>query len=148
MKYSKWIYAGLSAGVITAATGAAMQMKGGSDDTGPYKAVANDWLKPLVAGFIDRGCSVFVESPNRIWYTTDVEFPVPPARGAGARGPGGPGARGPGAGGPPAAARGPLIEGVPADEHKPHIMILDASGNIAWRTGARSGSPYSTCRTP
>src|SRR5579871_6439210 len=106
MKHSRWILALVSAGALTATAAAVhMQQKGGTDDTGPYKAVPNDWLKPLVAGFIDRGCSVFVESANRIWYTTDVEFPVPVRRGPGAGPPGREAAQNPGA--------------VPADQHKP-----------------------------
>ena len=83
MKHPRWILAVLFAGGITATVAAVHMQKGGTDDTGPYTPVAN-WLKPLVPGYLDRGCSVFVESPNRIWYTTDVEFPDSKAsRGAG-----------------------------------------------------------------
>ena len=47
--------------------------KGGTDDTGPYAVVPN-WYKPLQEGFVDRGSSVFAESPNRIFFTTDRRF--------------------------------------------------------------------------
>lgn len=119
MKHPRLILAGLFAGLCTVTFAAVHMEKGGTDDFGPYKPAAADWLKPLVAGFIDRGCSVFVESPNRIWYTTDVEFPVPKV--------------GPGLGG--AGQRGPGP--VPPDEHKPHIMILDAQGHIVENWGTQ-----------
>jgi hypothetical protein len=86
MKHRRWILAAVFAGVMTMTiTVAAVhtQEKGGTDDFGPYEPVA-DWLKPLRSGYLERGVSVFVESPNRIFYTTDLEFPVPPVRSFGA----------------------------------------------------------------
>lgn len=120
MKHPRWVLGVLFLGAMTVTVAAVhMQQKGGTDDYGPYEPVAADWLKPLVSGYIDRGCSVFVESANRIWYTTDVEFPVPPARGPGR--------------GPAQTVGGP----VPPEWHKPHILILDANGNIVENWGAQ-----------
>jgi len=108
MKRSRWILAILSAGAITV-TVAAVQMheKGGTDDFGPYAPVA-DWLKPVRPGYIERGASVFVESANRIFYTTDLEFPVPPRRGPGA----------------------PSTPAAPPSNDRHFVMILDANGNV------------------
>src|SRR5215475_1504640 len=87
MKHPRWILAVLFAGALTVTVAAVqMQQKGGTDDTGPYQPVA-DWLKPVRAGYLERGEAVFVESPNRIIYTTDLEFPVPPRRGGFGAGP-------------------------------------------------------------
>ena len=110
MKNPRWILAVLFAGALTV-TVAAVQMrdKGGTDDTGPYKPV-DGWLKPVRAGYLERGEAVFVESPNRIWYTTDLEFPVPARRGPGAP-----------AGAAPQA---------PPSTDKHFIMVLDANGNV------------------
>jgi peptidylamidoglycolate lyase len=109
MKHPRWILAVACAGTITAAAAVVhVQEKGGTDDFGPYEPVAN-WLKPVRSGYIERGASVFVESPNRIWYTTDLEFPIPQGRG-----------RGLGTGAAP-----------PGATHTPRVMILDANGNVA-----------------
>lgn len=108
MKHPRWIVAAVFAGAMTVTVAAVhMQEKGGTDDFGPYRPVT-DWLKPLRSGYLERGASVFVESPNRIFYTTDLEFPVPPIRSFGA----------------PEVAMGP-----PSTDHH-FIMILDANGNV------------------
>jgi DNA-binding beta-propeller fold protein YncE len=108
MKHSRWILAAVFVGAITATAAAVhMQQKGGTDDFGPYEPVAG-WLKPLRPGYLERGASVFVESPNRIFYTADLEFPVPPTRSFGV---------------PP----GP--EAPPSTAHH-YVMILDGNGNV------------------
>jgi peptidylamidoglycolate lyase len=122
MKYRRWILPVAFAGAFAATVLAVDMQKGGTDDFGPYNPAA-DWLKPVKDGFMERGEAVFVESPNRIYYTTDLEFakPRPPGEarggGGGARGAGG------GAGGGGAAA-------APASTDKHFIMILDAQGNV------------------
>jgi len=109
MKHPRWILAAIFAGAITVTVAAAhLQEKGGSDDFGPYDPAVN-WLKPVRAGWLERGASVFVESPNRIFYTTDLEF-VPH------RGPGGPGAM--------------AATSAPASQDHHYVMILDANGNV------------------
>ena len=110
MKHPRWILAGLFAGALTVAVAAVqMQKKGGTDDTGPYTPVA-DWLKPVRTRYLERGEAVFVESRNRIIYTTDLEFPVPPPRG-------------------PATGWG--MYGVGAGEfHDPHNLSVDSAGNL------------------
>lgn len=78
MRRVYWVLPFLFVGALATATAAERtQEKGGTDDFGPYAPVPG-WLKlkPVNPGQIDRGCSVFVESPNRIWYTTDAEFPA------------------------------------------------------------------------
>lgn len=116
MKHRRWILAVLFAGALTVTVAAVqMQEKGGTDDTGPYKPVA-DWLKPVRPGYLERGEAVFVESPNRIIYTTDLEFPVPPPRGPA-----------PGAAGAPRAQAAPPA---PPSTDKHFVMILDGNGHV------------------
>ena len=119
MKHPRWtigvlLAASVAAGAATAAE--RMQEKGGTDDFGPYTTVPG-WLKlkPLNPGMIDRGCSVFVESADRIWYTTDVEFPAELPRG------------------PYVVARsGDVSTGGQEFKytHIPRVLLLDASGNV------------------
>ncbi len=107
MKHSRWMLAALCAGAVTvAAAGMHMQQKGGLDEFGPYQPVA-DWFKPPRPGYLERGVSVFAESPNRIFFTSDLEFV--PHRGRGGPGPAAPGAESP-------------------DHH--FVMVLDAHGNV------------------
>ena len=90
------------------ATSAALsaQEKGGTDDFGPYEPAA-DWLKPVRSGYLERGVSVFAESPDRIFFTLDIEF-VPQ------RGPGGAGA--------------PAADHLSPDHH--WVMVLDRNGKV------------------
>src|SRR5437660_8867184 len=83
----------------------AVQEKGGTDDTGPYTVVAG-WFKPLKTGFLERGCGVFAETPNRVFVTTDLQFA--PAGGGG---------------GAAAAPR-------PAPTPHPTIQVLDQTGKL------------------
>src|SRR5882724_940675 len=84
MKHSRGILASVLLGVLTAtAAGAYAQEKGGSDEFGPYEPVLN-WAKPVRAGYLERGASVFAESPDRIYFTSDIEFM--PQRGPGGAG--------------------------------------------------------------
>jgi sugar lactone lactonase YvrE len=109
MKHPQWILSGLLVGVLTVtsavAQGAAPE-KGGTDDTGPYTPVT-DWLKPVRNGYLERGASVFAETPDRIYYTSDLEF-IPQ------RGPGG--------------------AGKPAEDHSSPdhhwVMVLDGNGKV------------------
>jgi hypothetical protein len=116
-KHAHWMLAFLVAGALTAATAAERtQEKGGTDDFGPYQPVAG-WLKlkPLNPGQIDRGCSVFVESQNRIWYTTDAEFPAELPRQ------------------PYVVAKsGDVSTGGQTFQytHIPRVLLLDADGNV------------------
>src|SRR5690349_5970806 len=55
-----------------------MVAKGGTDDYGPYVAVSG-WLKPVREGFLEKGVSVWAETPDHIFVTTSVEFPDPAA---------------------------------------------------------------------
>jgi peptidylamidoglycolate lyase len=97
--------------LFAAVAGAYAQNKGGMDEWGAYQPVPN-WLKPVREGYIERGVSVFAETPDRIWYTTDIE--VKPTRGAG--GPGSPG------GGRPDPAN-------LSNEHH-WVMVLDRNGKV------------------
>jgi peptidylamidoglycolate lyase len=107
MSYLRSFLAVSLAALTTAAVaGSAMQEKGGTDDFGPYQPAAN-WIKPMRPGYLERGVSVFAESPNRIFFTSDLEF-VP------RRGPGGAGA--------------PKPDDASPDHH--FIMVLDANGNV------------------
>jgi sugar lactone lactonase YvrE len=109
MKLSRWVFAVflLGSAVVGAyAADSRPQQKGGTDDFGPYQPVPG-WFKPLRPGYFERGLSVFVDTPNRIFFTSDQEFaPQPSSGGTAAAAPGQP---------PPA----------------PHfVMILDANGNV------------------
>jgi peptidylamidoglycolate lyase len=113
LRLPRWIAAALVAGVATATAAAAglhmhgaHEQKGGSDAFGPYEPVAN-WLKPMRPGYLERGVSVFAESPDRILFTSDLEFV--PHRGRGGAGPPAPGAASP-------------------DHH--FVMVLDRNGNV------------------
>lgn len=108
MKHPRIILALLFVGILSVT--AALQQKGGSDDFGPYKPVDN-WLKPPRAGFFERGASVFAETPNKIFVTADLEFPMPAAGGGG------------GAGAPAAPAAPPQLE-----QH--FVWIVDGNGNL------------------
>jgi DNA-binding beta-propeller fold protein YncE len=97
----------LCSGALAAVAGEPhMQPKGGTDDFGPYEPVAN-WFKPLRPGYLERGLSVFVDTPNRIFFTSDLEFE--PRRGSGVIGAIAPGQASP-------------------DQH--FVMVLDANGNV------------------
>jgi len=79
-----WILRGLLVGALTVAGAEGQaQKRGGVDETGPYTAVAN-WVKPVREGYLQRGVSVFAETPNRIFFTSDIEFI--PQRGLGGAG--------------------------------------------------------------
>src|SRR5438132_11345406 len=109
MKHSRCIFAVsvLCSGVLAAyAAGSQMQQKGGTDDFGPYEPVPN-WFKPLRPGYIERGLSVFVDAPNRIFFTSDL--PLEPRRGSGRIGQAAPGQ-------------------ATTDHH--FIMVLDDNGNL------------------
>ncbi len=107
MKRSRWIFAALLTTALSfPMAGVRAQEKGGSDDFGPYEPVAN-WFKPLKEGYLERGASVFAESPDRIFFTSDVEFR--PQRGIGGAG--------------PAAA-----DHLSPDHH--FIMVLDSNGKV------------------
>ena len=74
MKNSRWLLGLLLGGLCAvASSGSYAQEKGGSDDFGPYKPVEG-WFKPLREGYFERGLSVFFDSPNRIFFTSDVQF--------------------------------------------------------------------------
>lgn len=106
MKYSRWLICLLFGGVCAiAAFGASAQEKGGSDDFGPYKPVPN-WFKPLRAGYVERGLSVFFDRPNRIFFTSDLQ--LEPRRGV---------------------LPGQVQPGQ-ATEDKHLIMVLDSEGNL------------------
>jgi peptidylamidoglycolate lyase len=108
MKHPRWILALTFVGALTAAVAAVrVRDKGGTDDFGPYTPVAN-WLKPVRPGYLERGDSVFVESKDRIIYTTDNEFPEWKDNGEDAP---------------------PTPSGLPSSD-KHFIMILDANGNV------------------
>ncbi len=107
MKYPYWILGVVLTGAVTVTiAGGHSQPKGGSDDFGAYEPVAN-WLKPMRQGYLERGVSVFAESPNRIFYTSDLEF-VP------RRGPGGAGA--------------PKPEDASPEHH--WVMVVDGNGKL------------------
>jgi DNA-binding beta-propeller fold protein YncE len=109
-KYSIWIIAVLIGSALTGAV-RAEGAKGGMDTFGPYQVVPN-WLKPVRAGYRERGCSVFVDSPNRIFFLSDLEYRIP------------------------RSAVDPRLVGMnppppaPPPEHVPRLMILDANGNV------------------
>lgn len=117
MKHSRWIFAVFSLcsifllGSGLAATQAAdarapQKEKGGTDSFGPYEPTP-DWFKPVRPGYLERGLSVFADTPNRIFFTSDLEF-MP--------------------------QRGPSGSGfVAADHASPDhhfVMVLDANGNV------------------
>jgi peptidylamidoglycolate lyase len=107
MKNTRRFIAVLVTAALTATvTGVRAQEKGGTDEFGPYEPVAN-WVKPVHAGFLERGASVFAETPNRIFFTSDLEFSPQ---------------RGPGGAGSPAA------DHTSPDHH--FVMVLDANGNV------------------
>jgi hypothetical protein len=109
MKHSRWIFAVsvLCSGVLAAyAADSQMQQRGGTDDFGPYEPVPN-WFKPLRPGYLERGLSVFVDTPNRIFFTSDLEFE--PRRGSG--------------------VIGAIAPGQASPDHH-FVMILDANGNV------------------
>lgn len=117
MKHANWIPALLATSALTvAAAGQPAPEKGGTDDFGPYTPVPG-WLKlkALNPGQIDRGCSVFVESPDRIWYTTDAEFPAELPR-------------------PPykVARSGDVATAGQTYQftHIPRVLLLDGNGNV------------------
>ena len=107
MKHANLILAALLASTLSLSTsGLRAQEKGGSDDFGPYEPV-HDWVKPVHPGYIERGVSVFAESPDRIYFTSDIE--VKPQRGFGGAGPAAP-------------------DHLSPDHH--WIMVLDRNGNV------------------
>jgi len=107
MKHPNLLLATLLVSTLSlSASGLRAQEKGGSDDFGPYEP-ARDWIKPVRPGYIERGVSVFAESPDRIYFTSDIE--VMPQRGFGGAG--------------PAAA-----DHLSPDHH--WIMVLDRNGNV------------------
>src|SRR5262249_1190804 len=107
MRYLSLVLAVVCAGAATVTVAGGTQgEKGGTDDFGPYESTPN-WIKPMRAGYLERGVSVFAESPNRIFFTSDLEF-VP------RRGPGGAGA--------------PKPEDASPEHH--FVMVLDANGNV------------------
>jgi DNA-binding beta-propeller fold protein YncE len=117
MKYLGWSLTVLVAAAATAAVAAMQtQEKGGTDEYGPYKPTEN-WIKPVRPGYVERGASVFAESPNRIIFTSDLEFPVKP----------------PPSGDPKTAGLVPAPPGPPqptsSDQHH-FVMIVDAQGNV------------------
>src|SRR5882724_5156188 len=71
---------------VSAAAVAALQEKGGQEETGPYEVVAN-WPQPLPDGpdgvkhdgwtWGSVG-AVFAETPDRIWIAQRGELPLPP----------------------------------------------------------------------
>src|SRR5438067_13508333 len=89
-----------------ASSGAYAEGKGGSDDFGPYEPVPN-WFKPLRPGYIERGLSVFVDAPNRIFLTSDLQ--LEPRRGSG--------------------RIGQVAPGQATTDHH-FIMVLDDHGNL------------------
>jgi peptidylamidoglycolate lyase len=107
----------VTAGVLSiVAAGACAQEKGGMDEWGAYQPVPN-WLKPVRDGYVERGVSVFAESADRIFFTSDIE--VKPTRGAG--GPGG-------AGGNQRSGGRPAAENLSNEHH--WVMVLDRNGNV------------------
>jgi peptidylamidoglycolate lyase len=80
---------------------------GGSDDFGPYAPVAN-WLKPIREGFLEKGVSVWAETPDHIFVTTSVEFPAPTQGGGG----------------------GNAAANAPAPRNRALISVVDRNGNI------------------
>ena len=103
MKQSRWIALAL-VGALSLSTVAAAQDKGGTDDTGPYRVVAN-WAKPTKAGWVVSGAySAFAETPNRI-YATYV------------------GERDPATGGPGPNAPPPRVE-------RHMVVIYDGTGKV------------------
>ena len=109
MKHFRWIFviSALFTGIVAAYAGdSPMQQKGGTDDFGPYEPVPN-WFKPLRPGYLERGLSVFVDTPNRIFFTSDLEFV--PRRGSG--------------------VIGAIAPGQASPDHH-FVMILDANGNV------------------
>lgn len=106
MKNSRWLLGLLFGGACAiAASGVYAQQKGGSDDFGPYEPVPN-WFKPLREGYFERGLSVFFDSPNRIFFTSDVQFK--PQRGVPA---------------------GQFAPGQTTEDHH-FIMVLDSNGKV------------------
>ena len=67
-------YLGVAVTLASLAAPAAAQMtspngmvaKGGTDDYGPYIAIPN-WLKPVREGFLEKGVSVWAETPDHIF---------------------------------------------------------------------------------
>lgn len=109
MNYRRFVFPSLLGGLLVATLAVAQgtpQGKGGTDDTGPYTSVT-DWLKPVRDGFLERGVSVFAETPDRIFFTSDMEF-IPQ------RGPGG--------------ASRPAPDHTSPDHH--WVMVLDSSGKV------------------
>jgi DNA-binding beta-propeller fold protein YncE len=94
--------------VPVAAQSASRGEKGGSDEFGPYQPVAN-WLKPVREGYLQKGVSVFAETPDHIFVTTSLEF-VPPRQGGG--------------GGNAAAAQ------VPPPRNRALVSVYDRNGNV------------------
>ena len=83
--------------------------RGGSDDFGPYQPVAN-WLKPVREGFLQKGVSVFADTPDHIFVTTSVEFAQP--------------RQGRGGSGNAAAAQ------VPPPRNRALVSVHDRNGNV------------------
>lgn len=107
MKNSRWLLGLLLGGLCAiASSGLYAQEKGGSDDFGPYQPVPN-WFKPLREGYIERGLSVLVDGPNRIFFTSDLQ--LQPRRGS--------------------AGIGRVAPDQASTDHH-FIMVLDNNGNL------------------
>jgi len=105
----------LTVALVVPLVGAALQDKGGQDETGPYDVVEN-WLAPVHDGWYHHVTGVFAESPNRIFITASGETPKTPLE---------PGRRG-GAPAPPAGFD-PARPGAKSDHF---LVVADSNGRI------------------
>jgi DNA-binding beta-propeller fold protein YncE len=129
----KLSYLGVAVSLASLAVPAAAQqtslngmMKGGTDDYGPYTPVPN-WLKPVREGFLEKGVSVWAETPDHIFVTTSTEFADPAAvtRMRQAAGIGGGGGGGGGGG-----AAGPASLQVAPPRARALVSVHDRNGNV------------------
>jgi hypothetical protein len=123
MRFPRWILLLLFVGALGAVAAAMYEKQGGIDEFGPYQPVV-DWFKPVRAGYIERGASVFAESPNRIIFTSDLEFPVAPRRNGNPKLVG--------------LAPAPPVPVPPASSDLHFVMIVDGNGNVVdeWKQWA------------
>jgi peptidylamidoglycolate lyase len=124
MNFPRWMLAVLAAGAATVAVAVVhLRTVGGTDEFGPYQPVAN-WMKAVRPGYIERGASVFAESPNRIIFTSDLEFPVKPVVHVNPKMVG-------------LVPAPPVPQPAPSSEYH-FVMILDAQGNVVdeWKQWA------------